>query len=172
MEPKQGTEQKKPDTSEGDVSTPNDKGRSASDSNDQLDETFSAQTIIPNQDNPAQGSETDNAGTGTESGAAGGQQGLMAPEQGITAATGAKEWKSPDGSYVVMLLGDQLSIYAKSANDPDVLNLIEQRSVEGTLKSGSWSKDSQQFNYEMDKDGATTKDTFKVGISSNVSPAK
>lgn len=173
MEPKQGTEQKKPDTSEGGVSTPIDKdGRSASDSNDQLDETFSAQTIIPNQDAPAQGSETDNAGTGTESGAAGDQQGLMAPERGFAAPTGAKEWKSPDGSYVVMLLGDQLSIYAKSANDPDVLNLIEQRNVEGTIKSGSWSKDSLQFNYEMDKDGATTKDTFKVSTSSNVSRAK
>nr|WP_154983217.1 zf-HC2 domain-containing protein [Paenibacillus xylanexedens] len=173
MDSGQGTEQKKPDTSEGSASTPNDKdGRSASESNDELDETFSAQTIIPNQDTPAQGSETDNAGTGTESGATVGQQGLMAPEQGIAAPTGTKEWKSPDGSYVVMLLGDQLSIYAKSANDPDVLNLIEQRSVEGTLKSGSWSKDSQQFNYEMDKDGATTKDTFKVSTSSNVSPAK
>ncbi|WP_145332183.1 anti-sigma factor [Paenibacillus xylanexedens] len=174
MGPNQGTEQKKPDTSEdGAASPPNDNDeRSAADSNDQLDETFSAQTIIPNQDTPAQGSEADNAGTGTDSGATGSQQGLMAPEQGTAAPTGAKEWKSPDGSYIVMLLGDQISIYAKSANDPDALNLIEQRNVEGTLKSGSWSKDSLQFNYEIDKDGATTKDTFKVGTSSNVSSAK
>ncbi|MGQ8872798.1 anti-sigma factor family protein [Paenibacillus sp. TSA_86.1] len=171
MNPNQGTEQKKPDTSEAGASTPNDKdGKSTSDSNEQQDDTFSVQTIIPNQDGPDQRSEADNSGT--ESGAAGGHQGLMAPEQGgSTALTTAKEWKSPDGSYIVMLMGDQISVYAKSANDPDVLNLIEQRNVVGTLKSGNWSKDSQQFNYEMDKDGTTTKDTFKVGTASNA-PAK
>jgi hypothetical protein len=171
MNPNQGTEQKKQDVEDGNAFSPNE--RSASDSNDKSDDTFTAQTIIPNQDAPAQGNEADNSGTGTDSGdAAGGHQGLLAPEQGITAPTTTKEWKSPDGSYVVMLMGDQLSVYAKSANDPDVLNLIEQRNVDGALKSGSWSKDSLQFEYEMDKDGTMTKDTFKVNASSNVPPAK
>ncbi|MNW67476.1 hypothetical protein D3C74_460650 [compost metagenome] len=71
-----------------------------------------------------------------------------------------------------MLIGDQLSVYAKSANDPDVLNLIEQRNLEGTLKSASWSQDGKQFSYETDKNGTTTKNSFKPNAASETPPAK
>ena len=78
----------------------------------------------------------------------------------------SKEWSSPDGSYVVMLIDNQLSVYSKSAADPDVLNLVEQRNLEGTLKTASWSSDSTSFNYETDKDGTTVKNTFTVPSAS------
>lgn len=71
-----------------------------------------------------------------------------------------------------MLIGDQLSIYSKPANEPDVLNLVEQRSIEGTLKSASWSKDGTLFNYETDKDGTTAKNSFNVPAVPSGAPAK
>ena len=94
------------------------------------------------------------------------------PDQGMTTTAAPKEWKSPDGSYVVMLIGDQISIYSKPVSEPDVLNLVEQRSIEGTLKSASWSKDGTLFNYETDKDGTTAKNSFNVPVVSGGAPAK
>jgi hypothetical protein len=97
---------------------------------------------------------------------------LAATDSGALATTTPKEWKSPDGSYLVMLLGDQISIYSKSAADSDVLNLVEQRNVEGTLKSASWSQDSAVFNYETDQDGTTVKKSFNVSTTSSGTSAK
>lgn len=173
--PNQRTEQQ-PDTQEKDGAASNNPEQGQTPESNDQNENFSAQTIIPNEDAPARGITNNDSGSGTGADVGDQQQsqGLVAPDEGSTGteAPTAKEWKSPDGSYVVMLTGDQLSVYAKSANDPDVLNLIEQRSVEGPVKSGSWSKDSMQFNYEVDKDGTTTKNSFKVNTASNVSPAK
>lgn len=173
--PNQGLEQKKSETNDGNGAAPNanEDQKSAPEQSDQADDTFSAKTMVPNEDAPARGITNNDAGAGE--GAAGGQQqGSVAPNEG-SAGTGtdtSKEWKSPDGVYVVMLMGDQLSVYAKSANDPDVLNLIEQRNIEGTLKSASWSQDGKQFSYETDKDGTTTKNSFKPNAASVAPPAK
>ncbi|WP_440111234.1 anti-sigma factor family protein [Paenibacillus sp. QZ-Y1] len=134
--------------------------------------SFSAQDVMPNvnEDAPVEDSTNPDSGTVTES--AGGNKGLVGPEQEISTAATPKEWKSPDGSYLVMLTGDQISIYSRPANDPDVLNLVEQRNVEGTLKTASWSKDSTQFNYETDKDGTTEKKSFNVSSSSGGTSTK
>nr|WP_145404140.1 anti-sigma factor [Paenibacillus xylanexedens] len=173
--PNQGLDQKQPGTNAGNGADSNATDqKSMPEQNDQADDTFSAQTIVPNEDAPARGITSNDSGAGED--AAGGQQsqGLTAPDPGNTGpdATTAKEWKSPDGAYVVMLIGDQLSVYAKSANDPDVLNLIEQRNIEGTLKSASWSQDGKQFSYETDKDGTITKNSFKPNAASETPPAK
>ncbi|MEO2211681.1 zf-HC2 domain-containing protein [Paenibacillus amylolyticus] len=136
-------------------------------------DSFTSQTIVPNtnEDAPVEGSSAPDSGAGTDT--SGGNKGFAAgPDQGMTTTAAPKEWKSPDGSYVVMLIGDQLSIYSKPANEPDVLNLVEQRSIEGTLKSASWSKDGTLFNYETDKDGTTAKNSFNVPAVSGGAPAK
>ncbi|WP_338588011.1 zf-HC2 domain-containing protein [Paenibacillus sp. Y5S-9] len=136
-------------------------------------DSFTSQTIVPNvnEDAPVEGSSAPDSGAGTD--ASGGNKGFAAgPDQGMATTAAPKEWKSPDGSYVVMLIGDQLSIYSKPANEPDVLNLVEQRSIEGTLKSASWSKDGTLFNYETDKDGTTAKNSFNVPVVPSGAPAK
>ncbi|WP_413372714.1 zf-HC2 domain-containing protein [Paenibacillus taichungensis] len=119
---------------------------------------------------PTEGVTSPDSETGMD--ASGGNKGLVATDSGALATTTPKEWKSPDGSYLVMLLGDQISIYSKPAADPDVLNLVEQRNVEGTLKSASWSKDSTIFNYETDQDGTTVKKSFNVSTASSGTSAK
>jgi len=119
---------------------------------------------------PTEGTTSPDSETGMD--AAGGNKGLVATDSGALSNTTPKEWKSPDGSYLVMLLGDQISIYSKPAADPDVLNLVEQRNVEGTLKSASWSKDSTVFNYETDQDGTTVKKSFNVSTVSSGTSTK
>ncbi|WP_433745603.1 anti-sigma factor family protein [Paenibacillus amylolyticus] len=136
-------------------------------------DTFTSQTIVPNvnEDAPVEGNSAPDSGAGTD--ASGGNKGFAAgQDQEMTTTAAPKEWKSPDGSYVVMLIGDQISIYSKPVGEPDVLNLVEQRSIEGTLKSASWSKDGTLFNYETDKDGATAKNSFNVTAVSGGAPAK
>ncbi|SEK92626.1 anti-sigma factor [Paenibacillus sp. OK003] len=140
-------------------------------------ENGDAQSFITSQDMPDVKVEEPTAGvtspdSETNMDAAGGNKGLAATDSGALATTTPKEWKSPDGSYLVMLLGDQISIYSKSAADPDVLNLVEQRNVEGTLKSASWSKDSTVFNYETDQDGTTVKKSFNVSTGSSGTSGK
>ncbi|SDC30805.1 zf-HC2 domain-containing protein [Paenibacillus polymyxa] len=135
--------------------------------------SFTSQDTTPNmtEDVPVEGNTVPDSSAGAD--ASGGNKGFAAgPDQGMTTTAAPKEWKSPDGSYVVMLIGDQLSIYSKPANEPDVLNLVEQRSIEGTLKSASWSKDGTLFNYETDKDGTTAKNSFNVPAVSGGAPAK
>ncbi|WP_458123484.1 zf-HC2 domain-containing protein [Paenibacillus sp. Z3-2] len=136
------------------------------------DQTFTSQDTAPNmtEDAPVEGDAATDSGTGADS--SGGNQGFAGPDQGITSSAASKEWKSPDGSYVVMLIGDQISIYSKPVNEPDVLNLVEQRNIEGTLKSASWSKDGTLFNYETDKDGTTAKNSFSVPSVSGGASAK
>lgn len=136
------------------------------------EQTFASQDMAPNmnEDAPAEGNIFPESSAATDS--SGGNKGLAGTDQGITATATPKEWKSPDGSYLVMLIGDQISIYSKPANEPDVLNLVEQRNVEGTLKSASWSKDGTLFNYETDKDGTTVKNSFNVPSVSSGTSAK
>ncbi|MDQ0173428.1 zf-HC2 domain-containing protein [Paenibacillus tundrae] len=128
-------------------------------------ESFSTQDVVPhvNNDEPATGMVAPNADQSPEQ-TTDGNNGLVAPDRGFAAAVTppATEWKSPNGSYLVIQIGNQLSIYSKSASDSDVLNLVEQRDLEGTLKSASWSKDSTVFNYETEKDGAAMKKSFHV----------
>ncbi|MGO4732114.1 anti-sigma factor family protein [Paenibacillus sp. 2KB_22] len=136
-------------------------------------DSFTSQTIVPNvnEDAPVEGNSAPDSAAGTD--ASGGSKGFAAgPDQEMATTSAPKEWKSPDGSYVVMLLGDQISIYSKPVGEPDVLNLVEQRSIEGTLKSASWSKDGTLFNYETDKDGTTAKNSFNVPAVSGGASAK
>lgn len=134
-------------------------------------DSFTSQMIVPNEDAPVESKSAPDSAAGAD--ASGGNKGLAAgPDQGMTTTAAPKEWKSPDGSYVVMLIGDQISIYSKPVGEPDVLNLVEQRSIEGTLKSASWSKDGTLFNYETDKDGTTAKNSFNVPAVSGEAPAK
>lgn len=167
-----GTEQKNQANEGNGVSSNEQQEDIAPDPNERVDETFTPQMIIPDQTDPFQENESNELGTGQDKDATGNHQGFVAPEQGVTSQVTAKEWKSPNGAYIVMLTGDQLSIYGKSASDPDALTLIEQRNVEGTVKSASWSKDSMQFSYETDKDGTTTKNSFKVDGGTNGASAK
>jgi len=134
--------------------------------------SFASQDTAPNmtEDVPVEGNAVPDNGTGADT--SGGNKGLAGPDQGIATTAAPKEWKSPDGSYVVMLIGDQISIYSKPVNEPDVLSLVEQRNIEGTLKSASWSKDGTLFNYETDKDGTTAKNSFNVPSVSGGAPAK
>ncbi|WP_315372313.1 anti-sigma factor [Paenibacillus xylanexedens] len=136
-------------------------------------QSFTSQDTTPNmtEDVPIEGNTVPDSSAGADT--SGGDKGFAAgPDQGMTTTAAPKEWKSPDGSYVVMLIGDQISIYSKPVSEPDVLNLVEQRSIEGTLKSASWSKDGTLFNYETDKDGTTAKNSFNVPVVSGGAPAK
>ncbi|WP_405153364.1 zf-HC2 domain-containing protein [Paenibacillus sp. FSL K6-0108] len=122
-------------------------------------------------EDPTDGATSPDSETGMD--AAGVNKGLaVETDSSALTNTTPKEWKSPDGSYLVMLLGDQISIYSKPAADPDVLNLVEQRSLDGTLKSASWSKDSTVFNYETDQDGTTVKKSFNVSTASSGTSVK
>ncbi|MFX3646604.1 MAG: zf-HC2 domain-containing protein [Paenibacillus sp.] len=165
----QDTEQKNPDSGSAPRS-PSDGEENGVTETDNGD-TFTSQMIVPNEDAPAEGNSAPDDSAGAD--ASGGNKGFAAgPDQEMTTTAAPKEWKSPDGSYVVMLLGDQISIYSKPVGEPDVLNLVEQRSIEGTLKSASWSKDGTLFNYETDKDGTTAKNSFNVPAVSSGAPAK
>ncbi|MCM3171022.1 zf-HC2 domain-containing protein [Paenibacillus sp. MER 99-2] len=127
-------------------------------------ESFTTQDVVPhvNNDEPATGMVAPNADQNPEQ-ATESNNGLAGSDRGFAAvAPPATEWKSPNGSYLVLQIGNQLSIYSKSASDSDVLNLVEQRDLEGTLKSASWSKDSTVFNYETEKDGTAVKKSFNV----------
>ncbi|QLG39235.1 zf-HC2 domain-containing protein [Paenibacillus sp. E222] len=136
----------------------------ATDSENQESQLFTSQDMPDVKvEEPTEGVTSPDSETGMN--ASGGNKGLAATDSGNLANTTPKEWKSPDGSYLVMLLGDQISIYSKPAADPDVLNLVEQRNVEGTLKSASWSQDSTVFNYETDQDGITVKKSFNVSTA-------
>ncbi|MCG7383185.1 anti-sigma factor [Paenibacillus sp. ACRRY] len=135
-------------------------------------ESYNTQGIAPEVDTKE--STEDNQSSGTDSGTAAtsGSKEFVAPDQGITSTMTSKEWSSPDGSYVVMLIDNQLSVYSKSAADSDILNLVEQRNLEGTLKTAGWSSDSTSFNYETDKDGTTVKNSFTVPSASGETSAK
>ncbi|WP_339236089.1 zf-HC2 domain-containing protein [Paenibacillus sp. FSL R5-0517] len=170
----QDSEQKNPDSGSA-PRTPADGEENGVTETDNGD-SFTSQTIVPNvnEDAPVEGnSAPDSATSAAGTDASGGSQGFAAgPDQEMSTTAAPKEWKSPDGSYVVMLIGDQISIYSKPVGEPDVLNLVEQRSIEGTLKSASWSKDGTLFNYETDKDGTTAKNSFNVPAVSGGASAK
>ncbi|NUU77835.1 anti-sigma factor [Paenibacillus xylanilyticus] len=135
--------------------------KEGSESDNREAESFNSQAATPdvNSEDPTEGTTSPDSETGIESN---GNKGFAAPDQGVASTMTSKEWKSPDGTYVVMLIDNQLSVYSKSASDPDVLNLVEQRNLEGTLKTAGWSSDSTLFNYETDKDGTTVKNSFTV----------
>ncbi|MGN7414175.1 zf-HC2 domain-containing protein [Paenibacillus sp. SAF-068] len=167
----QDSEQKNPDS--GSVPRSPADGEENGVTETDNEDSFTSQMIVPNgnEDAPVEGNSAPDSGAGAD--ASGGNKGFAAgSDQEMTTTAAPKEWKSPDGSYVVMLLGDQISIYSKPVGEPDVLNLVEQRSIEGTLKSASWSKDGTLFNYETDKDGTTAKNSFNVPAVSGGAPAK
>lgn len=101
-----------------------------------------------------------------------GAMGLVGPNQGIASTSVPKEWSSPDGAYTVMQTDNQLSLYARSADDPAALNLVEQRELEGTLTSAGWTSDGTTFNYSTDQNGTTIKKYFAVSPASGETSAK
>jgi len=101
-----------------------------------------------------------------------GAMGLVGPNQGIASTSVPKEWSSPDGAYTVMQTDNQLSLYARSADDPAALNLVEQRELEGTLTSAGWTSDGTTFNYSTDQNGTTVKKYFAVSPASGETSAK
>lgn len=135
-------------------------------SDDRESESYNTQGIAPEVEMKEPTEDNQSSGTDSGTAAPNGSKEFVAPDQGITSTMTSKEWSSPDGSYVVMLIDNQLSVYSKSATDSDVLNLVEQRNLEGTLKTAGWSSDSTSFNYETDKDGTTVKNTFTVPSAS------
>ncbi|MET3940669.1 cell division protein FtsN [Paenibacillus sp. PvP094] len=163
----QDTQPKNQDSSTAAVPPADENEKESTETSDGRDpESYNTQGIAPEVEmkEPTE----DNQSSGTDSGAAApnGSKEFVAPDQGITSTMTSKEWSSPDGSYVVMLIDNQLSVYSKSATDSDVLNLVEQRNLEGTLKTAGWSSDSTSFNYETDKDGTTVKNSFTVPSAS------
>lgn len=168
----QDAEQRNQESGTAPTSSADGEEDGANEPGDADEKSFTSQTITPNtnEDAPVEGDVVPDSGTGADT--SGGNKGFAGPDQGMATTAAPKEWKSPDGSYVVMLLGDQISIYSKPANEPDVLNLVEQRNIEGTLKSASWSKDGTLFNYETDKEGTTAKNSFNVPSVSGGAPAK
>ncbi|MEK4437405.1 anti-sigma factor family protein [Paenibacillus sp. FSL K6-2862] len=135
-------------------------------------ESYNTQGIAPEVEMKEPTEDNQSSGTDSGTAAPNGSKEFVAPNQGITSTMTSKEWSSPDGSYVVMLIDNQLSVYSKSATDSDVLNLVEQRNLEGTLKTAGWSSDSTSFNYETDKDGTTIKDSFTVPSASSATSTK
>ncbi|MEK4663227.1 zf-HC2 domain-containing protein [Priestia sp. FSL H7-0729] len=167
----QDSEQKNPDSGSAPRSTADGEENGVTETDNE--DSFTSQMIVPNgnEDAPVEGNSAPDSGANAD--ASEGNKGFAAgSDQEMTTTAAPKEWKSPDGSYVVMLLGDQISIYSKPVSEPDVLNLVEQRSIEGTLKSAGWSKDGTLFNYETDKDGTTAKNSFNVPAVSGGAPAK
>ena len=168
---RQDTQQKNQDSSTAAVPPAGADEKETTEADGRDAESFNTQGIAPEvgTEEPTE----DNQSPGTEAGAAeSGDKGFVAPNQGITSTMTSKEWNSPDGSYVVMLIDNQLSVYSKSATDSDVLNLVEQRSLEGTLKTAGWSSDSTSFNYETDKDGTAVKSSFTVPSASGGTSTK
>ncbi|MBM6387251.1 anti-sigma factor family protein [Paenibacillus illinoisensis] len=135
-------------------------------------ESYNTQGIAPEVEMKEPTEDNQSSGTDSGTAAPNGSKEFVAPNQGITSTMTSKEWSSPDGSYVVMLIDNQLSVYSKSATDSDVLNLVEQRNLEGTLKTAGWSSDSTSFNYETDKDGTTVKNSFTVPSASSATSTK
>ncbi|WP_458461507.1 zf-HC2 domain-containing protein [Paenibacillus sp.] len=169
----QDAEQRNQDSGNAPTSSADGQENGATEPDNEDEKVFASQDSVPNvnEDAPVESNATPDSSTGTD--ASGGNKGFAAgPDQGMTTTAAPKEWKSPDGSYVVMLIDDQISIYSKPVSEPDVLNLVEQRSIEGTLKSASWSKDGTLFNYETDKDGTTAKNSFNVPSASGGTSAK
>ncbi|MFK0523623.1 anti-sigma factor family protein [Paenibacillus illinoisensis] len=169
----QDTQPKDQDSSTAAVPPADENENESTETSDGRDsESYNTQGIAPEVEmkEPIE----DNQSSGTDSGTAApnGSKEFVAPNQGITSTMTSKEWSSPDGSYVVMLIDNQLSVYSKSATDSDVLNLVEQRNLEGTLKTAGWSSDSTSFNYETDKDGTTVKNSFTVPSASAGTSAK
>ncbi|MBY0216412.1 anti-sigma factor [Paenibacillus illinoisensis] len=167
--PDQGkdTQPKDQDSSTAAVPPANENEKESTETSDGRDsESYNTQEIAPEVEMKEPTEDNQSSGTDSGTAAPNGSKEFGAPNQGITSTMTSKEWSSPDGSYVVMLIDNQLSVYSKSAADPDVLNLVEQRNLEGTLKTASWSSDSTSFNYETDKDGTTVKNTFTVPSAS------
>ncbi|WP_418038658.1 anti-sigma factor family protein [Paenibacillus xylanilyticus] len=167
--PDQGkdTQPKDQDSSTAAVPPADENEKESTETSDGRDsESYNTQGIAPEVEMKEPTEDNQSSGTDSGTAAPNGSKEFGAPNQGITSTMTSKEWSSPDGSYVVMLIDNQLSVYSKSAADPDVLNLVEQRNLEGTLKTASWSSDSTSFNYETDKDGTTVKNTFTVPSAS------
>ncbi|PQP85260.1 hypothetical protein C0Q44_12465 [Paenibacillus sp. PCH8] len=168
----QDAEQKNSDSGSAATALTDEQGHGTTEPDNGDEQTFDSQTIVPktNEDAPVEDKTASDSGVATDS--SGGNKGLAGPGQEIATTVAPKEWKSPDGTYLVMLIGNQISIYSRPANETDVLNLVEQRNIEGTLKSASWSKDGTLFNYETDKDGSTAKNSFNVPSVSGGASAK
>ncbi|MBE7682202.1 anti-sigma factor family protein [Paenibacillus sp. P13VS] len=167
--PDQGkdTQPKDQDSSTAAVPPADENEKESTETSDGRDsESYNTQGIAPEVEMKEPTEDNQSSGTDSGTAAPNGSKEFGAPNQGISSTMTSKEWSSPDGSYVVMLIDNQLSVYSKSAADPDVLNLVEQRNLEGTLKTASWSSDSTSFNYETDKDGTTVKNTFTVPSAS------
>lgn len=163
----QDTQPKDQDSSTAAVPPADENENESTETSDGRDsESYNTQGIAPEVEMKEPTEDNQSSGTDSGTAAPNGSKEFGAPNQGITSTMTSKEWSSPDGSYVVMLIDNQLSVYSKSAADPDVLNLVEQRNLEGTLKTASWSSDSTSFNYETDKDGTTVKNTFTVPSAS------
>jgi anti-sigma factor RsiW len=168
---KSGDQQKNQDTGTATAPPAGSDGNGATEPETGDAQSFTSQDMPDIKvEEPTESTTTPDSETGMDAG--GGNKGLAATDSGALSTTTSKEWKSPDGSYLVMLLGDQISIYSKPAADQDVLNLVEQRNVEGALKSASWSKDGTIFNYETDQDGTTVKKSFNVSTASSGTSAK
>lgn len=167
--PDQGkdTQPKDQDSSTAAVPPADENEKESTETSDGRDsESYNTQGIAPEVEMKEPTEDNQSSGTDSGTAAPNGSKEFGAPNQGISSTMTSKEWSSPDGSYVVMLIDNQLSVYSKSAADPDFLNLVEQRNLEGTLKTASWSSDSTSFNYETDKDGTTVKNTFTVPSAS------
>lgn len=163
----QDTQPKNQDSSTAAVPPADENEKESTETSDGRDpESYNTQGIAPEVEMKEPTEDDQSSSTDSGTAAPNGSKEFVAPDQGITSTMTSKEWSSPDGSYVVMLIDNQLSVYSKSAADSDVLNLVEQRNLEGTLKTAGWSSDSTSFNYETDKDGTTVKNSFTVPSAS------
>ncbi|QOS80319.1 zf-HC2 domain-containing protein [Paenibacillus sp. JNUCC31] len=169
---KNANQQKNQDPTAGTVPPAVSEDRKTTEPEPSDSEVFTSQDMpdLKVEDPTESATTTPDSETGMD--ASGGNKGFAATDQGAATTTAPKEWKSPDGTYLVMLIGDQISIYSKSAADTDELNLVEQRNMEGTLKSASWSNDSTVFSYETDQNGTTIKKSFNVSTASNGTSGK
>jgi len=169
----QDTQPKDQDSSTAAVPPADENENESTETSDGRDsESYNTQGIAPEVEMKEPTEDNQSSGTDSGTAAPNGSKEFVAPNQGITSTMTSKEWSSPDGSYVVMLIDNQLSVYSKSATDSDVLNLVEQRNLEGTLKTAGWSSDSTSFNYETDKDGTTVKNSFTVPSASAATSTK
>ncbi|PAD30851.1 anti-sigma factor family protein [Paenibacillus sp. 7523-1] len=169
----QDTQPKDQDSSTAAVPPADENENESTETSDGRDsESYNTQGIAPEVEMKEPTEDNQSSGTDSGTAAPNGSKEFVAPNQGITSTMTSKEWSSPDGSYVVMLIDNQLSVYSKSATDSDVLILVEQRNLEGTLKTAGWSSDSTSFNYETDKDGTTVKNSFTVPSASAATSTK
>lgn len=169
----QDTQPKDQDSSTAAVPPADENENESTETSDGRDsESYNTQGIAPEVEMKEPTEDNQSSGTDSGTAAPNGSKEFVTPDRGITSTMTSKEWSSPDGSYVVMLIDNQLSVYSKSATDSDVLNLVEQRNLEGTLKTAGWSSDSTSFNYETDKDGTTVKNSFTVPSASAATSTK